>query len=116
MCMNGQPRLAGPMVLDLLAKSDTIFYYSGDLDPEGLMIAQKLAKYYKGEFHFRYMSAVDYEECRSEEKISAKRLKMLEKITDERLKPAVEQIRKYGTAGYQENIADLVGISEKTIK
>lgn len=116
MCMNGQPRLAGLMVLDLLAKSDTIVYYSGDLDPEGLMIAQKLAKYYKGEFHFRYMSAVDYEECRSEEKISAKRLKMLEKITDERLKPAVEQIRKYGTAGYQENIADLVGISEKTIK
>ena len=113
MCMNGQPRLAGLMVLDLLAKSDTRVYYSGDLDPEGLMIAQKLAKYYKGEFHFRHMDAADYEECRSEEKISAKRLKMLEKITDERLKPAAEQIRKYGTAGYQENIADLRVIPEK---
>lgn len=113
MCMNGQPRLSGLMVLDLLAKSYTRVYYSGDLDPEGLMIAQKLAKYYKGEFHFRHMNAEDYEECRSEEKISDKRLKMLEKITDERLKPAAEQIRKHGTAGYQENIADLVVRGER---
>ena len=113
MCMNGQPRLSGLMVLDLLAKSDARVYYSGDLDPEGLMIAQKLAKYYKGEFHFRHMDAADYEECRSEEKISDKRLKMLEKITDERLKPAAEQIRKHGTAGYQENIADLVVREER---
>lgn len=43
MCMNGQPRLAGLMVLDLLAKSRAKVYYSGDLDPEGLLIAQKLA-------------------------------------------------------------------------
>ena len=111
MCMNGQPRLAGLMVLDLLSKSDTRVFYSGDLDPEGLMIAQKLAKYYKGRFEFRHMSAADYEECRSEERISPKRLKMLDKITDERLKPTAEQIRKHGTAGYQENIADLVFIA-----
>lgn len=111
MCMNGQPRLAGLMVLDLLAKSNTRVFYSGDLDPEGLMIAQKLAKYYKGEFHFRHMDVSDYEECRSEEEISSKRLKMLDKITDERLKPAAKQIQKHGTAGYQENIADLVFVT-----
>ena len=46
MCMNGQPRLAGLMVLDLLAKSGTEVYYSGDLDPEGILIAQKLSQYY----------------------------------------------------------------------
>ena len=42
MCMNGQPRLAGLMVLELLAKSGTRVYYAGDLDPEGILIAQKL--------------------------------------------------------------------------
>lgn len=51
MCMNGQPRLAGLMVLELLAKSGTKVYYAGDLDPEGILIAQKLSRYYKGEFH-----------------------------------------------------------------
>ena len=40
MCMNGQPRLAGLMVLELLAKSGTKVYYAGDLDPEGILIAQ----------------------------------------------------------------------------
>ena len=52
MCMNGQPRLAGLMVLELLAKSGTKVYYAGDLDPEGILIAQKLSRYYKGEFHY----------------------------------------------------------------
>lgn len=47
MCMNGQPRLAGLMVLELLAKSGTRVYYAGDLDPEGILIAQKLSRYYK---------------------------------------------------------------------
>lgn len=102
MCMNGQPRLSGLMVLDLLAKSGTKIYYAGDLDPEGLLIAQKLSQYYKGEFHYWHMETSDYEKCRSEEVISSKRMKILERITDERLKPVAEMIEKCGTAGYQE--------------
>ena len=50
MCMNGQPRLTGLMLLDLLEKSGTTIYYSGDLDPEGILIAQKLADYYRESF------------------------------------------------------------------
>lgn len=102
MCMNGQPRLAGLMVLDLLAKSGTRIYYAGDLDPEGILIAQKLSQYYKGEFHYWHMETSDYEKCRSEEVITAKRMKILDRITDERLKPVVEMLKKYRTAGYQE--------------
>ena len=106
MCMNGQPRLAGLMVLDLFAKSGTRVYYAGDLDPEGILIAQKLAQYYKGEFHYWHMEPADYEKCRSEEVISPKRMKILERITDERLKPVVEKIEEYGTAGYQEMLVE----------
>lgn len=104
MCMNGQPRLAGLMVLDLLAKSGTKIYYSGDLDPEGILIAQKLSRYYKGEFHYWHMDEEDYEICKSDEKISQRRMKMLERITDERLKPLVKAIEEYGTSGYQEKL------------
>ena len=80
MCMNGQPRLAGLMLLDLLEKSGTTIYYSGDLDPE------------------------DYNKSRSEEVISDRRMKILDKITDVRLISVVDEIKKYKTAGYQERI------------
>ena len=107
MCMNGQPRLAGLMVLELLAKSGTKVYYAGDLDPEGILIAQKLSRYYKGEFHYWHMETEDYEKCKSEEVISPKRMKILERITDDRLKPVVERIKAYGTAGYQEMLVEV---------
>ena len=106
MCMNGQPRLAGLMVLELLAKSGTKVYYAGDLDPEGILIAQKLSRYYKGEFHYWHMETEDYKKCKSEEVISPKRMKILERITDDRLKPVVERIKAYGTAGYQEMLME----------
>lgn len=104
MCMNGQPRLASLMLLDFLAESGTTIYYSGDLDPEGILIAQKLSDYYKGKFYFWHMNIEDYGKCRSEEIISDRRMKILDKITDDRLIPVVNQIRKYKTAGYQEMV------------
>ena len=106
MCMNGQPRLAGLMVLELLAKSGTKVYYAGDLDPEGILIAQKLSRYYKGEFHYWHMETKDYEKCKSEEGISLKRMRILERITDDRLKPVVERIKAYETARYQEMLME----------
>ena len=104
MCMNGQPRLAGLMLLDLLEKSGTTIYYSGDLDPEGILIAQKLADYYRGKFHFWHMDPEDYNKSRSEEVISDRRMKILDKITDVRQISVVDEIKKYKTAGYQERI------------
>lgn len=104
MCMNGQPRLAALMVIELLAKSETTIYYSGDLDPEGLLIAQKLSRFYGGIFIYWHMTVDDYEECKSNEILSEKRLKMLENITDVQLMDVMDAIRKCGRAGYQENI------------
>ena len=104
MCMNGQPKLAGLVALDLLAVSQTVVYYAGDLDPEGLLIAQKIAQYYKGEFHYWHMSVEDYRESLSKEVLSEKRLKSLDRITDERLLPVVESMRQERTAGYQEKL------------
>ena len=104
MCMNGQPRLSSLIALQLLEKEGTTIYYGGDFDPEGLMIAQKLALFYPGEFHYWHIEPADYEQCKSREAISESRLRMLEKITDERLKPVVEQMKIEKVAGYQELI------------
>ncbi len=104
MCMNGQPRLAACMILDLLAKTGTSIYYSGDLDPEGLLIAQKLSQYYSEEFNFWHMDKSDYELCKSQKALSKRRMKMLENITDERLIPVAESIKTSGIPGYQENV------------
>ncbi len=104
MCMNGQPRLASLVVLDLLKKSGTRIYYAGDLDPEGILIAQKLCQYYEGDFRYWHMEVSDYEICRSEEIISPRRMKILERITDERLRPVVSMLEQYQMAGYQEKL------------
>ena len=40
------------------------------------------------------------------EVISPKRMKILERITDGRLKPVVDRIEEYGTAGYQEMLVE----------
>ena len=104
MCMNGQPRLSAVMMLDLLEKAGIKVYYAGDFDPEGLLIAQKIRRYYKGEMEYWHMSAKDYEKSRSRENISVRRLKMLDRIEDTELVELADAIRKEGVAGYQESI------------
>lgn len=102
--MNGQPKLAALVVLELFAASGTKVYYSGDFDPEGLWIAQRLAYFYPGNFEFLNMDTECYEKCISDEPISDVRLKQLERITDERLLGAVQMMRREKKSGYQEGI------------
>lgn len=110
MCMNGQPRLSSMLLLDLLAKSDTVVYYAGDFDPEGLLIAQRLKRYYDREFHFWHMTAEEYRKSMSGEEISPRRLKMLERVTDPDLIGTAKAIGKEKRAGYQENIWEAYAI------
>lgn len=44
-CVNGQPQLSTLVLLDFLQENYT-FYYQGDFDPEGLLIAQRLKERY----------------------------------------------------------------------
>lgn len=104
MCMNGQPKLAALVALELFAASGTKVYYSGDFDPEGLWIAQRLAYFYPGNFEFLNMDTECYEKCISDEPISDVRLKQLERITDERLLGVVQMMRREKKSGYQEGI------------
>ena len=107
MCMNGQPRLSAVLLLDLLADAGVKIYYAGDFDPEGMLIAQKIKKYYQGEAVYWKMSAEDYEKSKSKEILTAKRLKMLDHIDDMELLETAEELRKCKVAGYQENLWEL---------
>lgn len=105
--MNGQPRLSAVLMLDLLAASGIKVYYGGDFDPEGLLIAWKIKRYYKGAFAYWHMSVEDYEKSKSGKEISTRRMKMLERIEDDELRETVEVVRRTGVAGYQENIWEM---------
>ena len=104
LCMNGQPKLAALIALELFAASHTTVYYSGDFDPEGLWIAQRLALFYLGKFHFLHMDEASYQKCLSKEPISDTRLKQLDRITDPRLLGVVKRMRIEKKSGYQETL------------
>lgn len=103
LCGNGQIRLATFVLLDLF-ETETEFFYAGDFDPEGLLIAQKLKERYGEKVHFWKYQVKFYEKYQSEVKISAKSLKKLEKIYMEELQEIKKAMLKQKKATYQENM------------
>lgn len=101
-CTAGQVRIAGLVLLDLLAKEETTIYYSGDLDPEGLLIAQRLAKRYPENFRYWRFTALDYEEALSHIKLGHSRLAKLNGITDRYLQGLCKVLGTTKFAAYQE--------------
>lgn len=106
-CGNGQPRLALLQLLKLMGQARIHILYAGDLDPEGLLIAQNLKKSYEGPFSFWHMSVEDYQSSNPRKAVSSRRLKLLERITDPELLPVAKLLREREKAGYQENISGL---------
>lgn len=101
-CTNGQINLSSLMILDMLSKNDCLFYYSGDYDPEGLLIADKLFQRYKDKIEPLFYSEEIYMSIISNERIDDRRLKQLNRITDYRLLPIAEFMRREKKAAYQE--------------
>ena len=105
LCTYGQPKLATFVLMDLLAEENQ-FYYAGDFDPEGLLIAQSLKQRYGASVIFwNYLEAY-YMENLSQVNLSEKRLKKLEKISIKELQPIKKLMEKEKKAVYQEKIFD----------
>lgn len=100
-CGNGQMRLAALVLLDLF-DCDTHFFYAGDYDPEGLVIAQRLHRRYEGRVHMWNYRREYYNKYKSDVLISDKRLKKLEKIDLEELSEIKEALQEEKRAVYQE--------------
>lgn len=103
-CTYGQLNYASYLLMDLISQSSFNMYYAGDMDPEGLMIAQRLKDRYPS-LHLWHYSIDDYLKSQSQNKCSQRRLKILENLKDSKLIKIRECIvNMEGMAGYQENI------------
>lgn len=113
-CGNGQPRLATLLLLDFL-KENHSFYYHGDFDPEGLLIAQRLKERYGESICLWNYRADWYERYLSDVNLSEVRMKKLEKVYLPELVEVKMQMQKRKKAAYQETMLDMLELEMKRI-
>ncbi|MBT2640599.1 TIGR02679 family protein [Bacillus sp. ISL-39] len=106
-CTHGQLRTASWRLLDQLAEAGYTLFYSGDLDPEGILIADRLKIRYHEKLILWQMDADAYEKSMSEEDISERVLK-LNGVNPTIWNEIIELIRDKKKAGYQEALVDLL--------
>ena len=104
LCTSGQLRSAAVKLMPFLMDSGAEIYYSGDTDPDGIRIADRLWKKYGDRIHVWRMSDEDYAKSLSEEEIGNISMKKLETVENPILRETAKEVRKKKKAGYQENI------------
>jgi uncharacterized protein (TIGR02679 family) len=102
-CTSGQINQCGYLFLDKFEKYKKKVYYSGDIDPEGILIGQGLKEKYP------WITLVSYNKenlikYMSEVKLTKERLKKLEKVKlgDEIKRELLDTLVKEGRGAYQE--------------
>lgn len=109
-CTYGQIKLSGYVILDLLKNSNNMIYYSGDIDPEGIQIADKLKSKYKENLKFImfdekiYLKNIVNEN--SKKHLNKLRLSKLNKISSNELQNISKNVLEYKKAVYQEQFID----------
>ncbi|MDQ6598868.1 DUF2399 domain-containing protein [Bacillus salipaludis] len=108
-CTHGQFKLAAVQIIKLLVKENCTVYYSGDFDPEGLLMAYSLKQRYPNNIHYWRYSVEDYIKTLSNIELSPDRLRKLDNIKDVELEATIQQIREIKKVAYQERqIIELV--------
>lgn len=105
-CGGGQIRLAVMMLMDALRYS-SVFYYSGDYDPEGLQIAQRLKQRYGDGLRLWNYSEKLYEKYLSPVVLTDARLKKLENIYLKELESLKDAMLRRKRAAYQEAMIEV---------
>ncbi len=116
-CTSGQAKIASLLVLDLLSQQDCIIYYSGDIDPEGLRIANRLISRYKEKVIPWHMGMDDYMHSLSNKVLSEQRLSELDGLTNPILMETARVVKVKKVAGYQEKLMDamILDIQNKNV-
>lgn len=108
-CTYGQVKLAGIILLDLLVEAGFQLYYSGDIDPEGIQIADKLKQRYQENLHFIGFDIDTYFNNMSNISLSETRIHKLKQIKSNELKEICEEVNKRKQVAYEEqNIPSLI--------
>ncbi|BCB04067.1 TIGR02679 family protein [Bacillus sp. KH172YL63] len=115
-CTHGQLRIAGWILIEQLAMSGLTIYYSGDLDPEGMLIADRLVERFPGNVRLWRMDVQTYSDSISEEILTDKRLSQVDKLQHNGLKKVAEVMKIEKKVGYQEAMVEvLVGDIEGNV-
>lgn len=117
-CTSGQIKLAALVLIDKTIENVEEVYYSGDFDPEGIFIANKLKMRYGDKLKFWRFGVEDYLKVISDKEIPYSRNTMLDNIKNSEIIPLIEKLKHKGLAGYQElliedYVKDVTEIIEK---
>lgn len=104
LCTSGQLRTAALKLLELLAAGGCQIYYSGDMDPEGIDIADRLWKRFGSRLEIWRMSPEDYRQGISGEVLEDVRMARMNRVEHPLLQKTASCIRRERRAAYQENI------------
>ena len=102
----GQLRSVALELIPLILNSGADIYYSGDIDPDGIGIADRLWQKFGERVHIWRMSPEDYETSISKECIDNTGLAKLENVRNPLLKHTAEAVREKRRAAYQENLLE----------
>lgn len=106
-CTSGQLSVTAQLLIHKMAENGIRIYYSGDLDPEGISICERLYEKYLDDIIPWRMDVTSYQACISEEVISESRLSLLKSVQHPILKETAIKMQSSQRAGYQENILGL---------
>jgi len=101
-CTYGQVKLSGIVLLNMLAKICDKIYYSGDTDPEGIQIADKIKSRFKDKICLIGFDVKTYYQVLSEVCVSQERLKKLENIQNQELSEICRILNKEKKVAYEE--------------
>lgn len=104
-CTSGQLNVSSLMILDKLVEGGATIYYSGDFDPEGLQIADRLKRRYKDKLLLWGMTKENYLEIKGDVSFEERIIK-LSSLGDKDLVELSEVLKEHCTAGYQELLVE----------
>lgn len=104
LCTSGQPRFVAQVLISYILTSGTEIYYNGDIDPDGIRIADRLWKKFGEHFHIWRMGPLDYERSLSKEDISDIGKAKIIAISHPVLKKTAKYMEEKQLTAYQENM------------
>lgn len=101
-CTYGQIKLSAIILIKLLEKECEKIYYSGDIDPEGIQIADKIKSLFPSKIQLIGYDENTYYKNISDVTLSPSRLEKLNKIKNEELIEISNIVKKEKRASYEE--------------
>ncbi|WP_170289348.1 TIGR02679 family protein [Metabacillus lacus] len=105
-CSSGQFNLATWKLIDKLVDNNHYIYYSGDFDPEGILMANKIKEKYPNYVHYWHLDVASYKSCLSDEIIVESRLNQLLNIQNQEIGPLITSLLNTKRSGYQERLME----------